>query len=197
MTSTEGSHEKNGEAVILEDTTTIMFQLDWDDEPRETLRMRCLEYEEENGGQWVLYILPNLEETDSGWWRFYEIDPARVGREYSINTKMSLKLIRGLLESAASRIGLTLEETEPYEKLSIRKLLERVATRVGGTEERYRPETGKKMFPPKEVIRIDVFRKADGALIHLKEDPMPFDETNRTLWLESFMMIRARNRQQP
>lgn len=193
MTHTEVSRRQSDEAVMLCNRTTIMFQLGWDDEPRETLRMRCLQYEDESG-QWVLYILPNVEELHSGWWRLYEIDPARVGSEYSINTKISLNHVKRLLELAASKIGIVLEETEPYEKLSIRSLIERVAIHVGSVKERYQPESGRKMVPPKDVLNVDIFRKVDGTLIHLREDPVPFDDTNRRLWLESFRQFQETNR---
>lgn len=39
------------------------------------------------------------------------------------------------------------------------------------------------MFPAKETIRIEICKKLDGTLIHLKEDPMPFHSRNRALWL--------------
>lgn len=112
---------------MITNRTTIMFRLDWDDEPQETLRTRCLEYEQENGGLRPLHILANQEELESGWWRLYEVDPARVGRECGINTERSLRYIKALLESVASRIGLVLRENEPLEELCIRDLVERVA----------------------------------------------------------------------
>lgn len=198
MVEAETTNHRGEEPVVISNRTTIMFQLDWDDEPRETFRMRCLEYEEENGGQWVLHILPNVEELESGWWRLYEIHPSRVGREYSVNTELSLRHIKALLEGAASKIGLVLREDGPFEKLCIRDLVQRVAVCVGATEESYHPEPGKKMFPAKETIGIEIYRKPDGTLIHLKEDPMPFDSTNRALWLKSFREIReAREKQRP
>ena len=189
MTHAEVGRRQSGEAVVLCNKTTVMFQLDWDDESRESLRMRCLEYENESG-QWVLFTLPNIEDIRSGWSRLYEIDPARVGYEYSINTKISLRLIRQLLQSAAKRIGLVLEETEPYEKLSIQSLVERVAVHIGSVQERHQPEPGRRMVPPKEILQVDIFRKVDGTLIHLTEDAVSFNDTNRRLWLESFMQIQ-------
>ena len=43
MTEAETTNHQGGEPVVITNRTTIMFRLDWDDEPRETLRMRCLE----------------------------------------------------------------------------------------------------------------------------------------------------------
>jgi hypothetical protein len=86
---------------------------------------------------------------------------------------MFLRHIKALLESAASKIGIVLRKDDPFEKLCIRDLVERVAVCVGTAEESYHPEAGRKMFPAKETIRIEIYRKPDGTLIHLKEDNAP------------------------
>ena len=126
-------------------------------------------------------------EVNSGGWRLYEIDRSRSGSEYSENTRASNRHISALPQSAANKLGIELRQDEQWETLCIRNLVERTANKTGTTEEQYQPDDHETMFPPKDLIRVEIYGKSNGEVSHLKEDPPPFDERNRRLWIESFV----------
>ncbi len=183
--------EQNKPISIL-NRTTLIYQLEWEDEPRESLRMRCLEFERRNNdGNWALYILPNIEELDSGWWKLYEIDSSRIGREWRSDTEIAMSYIRWLLVPVANQLELELDNSKKLEKVCIQDLVERVAKKVDVILGEFVDVGSRKtVFPPEKFVRCDVYQKPDGTTILLREDPMPFNEENRKIWAQRFYKMR-------